>query len=117
MRQFAKLVVLQLLRGYKWAISPMLPPSCRFVPTCSEYAMEAVDRYGVLRGGLMALARLLRCHPLAHAGYDPVVKDDLSKHGALMNWWKRGALAPPHALNTLMGFSARARLLHWKRNA
>ena len=75
MRQFAKLVVLQLLRAYKWAISPMLPPSCRFVPTCSEYAMEAVDRYGVLRGGLMALARLLRCHPLAHAGYDPVVKD------------------------------------------
>jgi putative membrane protein insertion efficiency factor len=75
MRQLAKLAALQILQAYKWAISPMLPPSCRFVPTCSEYAMEAVDRYGVLRGGLMALWRLLRCHPLAHGGYDPVVKE------------------------------------------
>jgi hypothetical protein len=48
-RQVAKHGVLLLLRGYKWAISPMFPPSCRYVPTCSEYAMEAVERYGVLR--------------------------------------------------------------------
>jgi hypothetical protein len=74
MRQFAKLVVLQLLRAYKWAISPMFPPACRYVPTCSEYAMEAVERYGAVRGGLMAVWRLLRCHPFAHGGYDPVVK-------------------------------------------
>jgi uncharacterized protein len=74
LRQFAKLVVLQLLRGYKWAISPMFPPACRFVPTCSEYAMEAVERYGALRGGAMTLLRLLRCHPFAHGGYDPVAK-------------------------------------------
>jgi len=74
MRQFPKLVMLQLLRAYKWAISPIFPPSCRYVPTCSEYAMEAVERYGVLRGGLKALWRLLRCHPLAHGGYDPLVK-------------------------------------------
>ncbi len=73
MRQFAKVVVLQLLRGYKWAISPMFPPACRFVPTCSEYAMEAVERYGALCGGFMALTRLLRCHPLSRGGYDPVV--------------------------------------------
>ena len=72
MRQFAKFVVLGLLRAYKWAISPMFPPSCRYVPTCSEYAMEAVERYGALRGGLMAVWRLLRCHPFAHGGYDPV---------------------------------------------
>ncbi len=71
----AKFVVLQLLRAYKWAISPMLPPACRYVPTCSEYAMEAVDRYGVLRGGWMALLRLLRCHPFVKGGYDPVVKN------------------------------------------
>src|SRR5260370_17991010 len=77
MRQFAKLVVLQLLRGYKWAISPMFLPACRYVPTCSEYAMEAVERYGALRGGLMAVWRLLRCHPFAHGGYDPVVKVSL----------------------------------------
>jgi putative membrane protein insertion efficiency factor len=70
----AKLVTLQMLRAYKWAISPLLPPACRFVPTCSEYAMEAVERNGALRGGWMAFTRILRCHPLAHAGYDPVVK-------------------------------------------
>jgi uncharacterized protein len=75
MRHAGKLVVLRLLRAYKWAISPMFPPACRYVPTCSEYAMEAVERYGALRGGLMALWRLLRCHPFAHGGYDPVVKD------------------------------------------
>jgi putative membrane protein insertion efficiency factor len=70
----AKFVTLQLLRAYKWAISPLFPPACRFVPTCSEYAMEAVERYGALRGGWMALTRILRCHPLARSGYDPVVK-------------------------------------------
>ncbi len=73
MRQCAKFVTLRLLRAYKWAISPLLPPACRYVPTCSEYAMEAVERYGALRGGWMALGRVLRCHPFARAGYDPVV--------------------------------------------
>lgn len=78
MRKIPRLVVLLMLRGYKWAISPMFPPACRYVPTCSEYAMEAVERYGSLRGGLMTLWRLLRCHPFAHGGYDPVVKPGLS---------------------------------------
>ena len=73
MRNIAKLVTLQLLRAYKWAISPLFPPACRYVPTCSEYAMEAIDRYGVLRGGAKAILRLLRCHPLGEGGYDPVV--------------------------------------------
>lgn len=67
-------VVLWLLRGYKWAISPMMLPACRYVPTCSDYAMEAVDRFGVVRGGWMALWRLLRCHPFARGGVDPVVR-------------------------------------------
>jgi putative membrane protein insertion efficiency factor len=75
MRRFAKLVVLQLLRAYKWAISPLFPPACRYVPTCSEYAIEAVERYGALRGALMALFRLLRCHPFALGGYDPVARN------------------------------------------
>ncbi len=60
------------LRGYKRWISPMLPHACRFVPTCSEYAMEAIERHGAARGSLLAVARVLRCHPLARAGYDPV---------------------------------------------
>jgi len=71
----AKFVVLQLLRAYKWVVSPWLPPACRFVPTCSEYATEAVERYGALRGGGLALLRLLRCHPFSNGGYDPVVND------------------------------------------
>jgi uncharacterized protein len=74
MKDFGRNFVLRLLRAYKWAISPMLRPACRYVPTCSEYAMEAVERYGVLRGGIKAMGRLLRCHPLAKGGFDPIVK-------------------------------------------
>jgi uncharacterized protein len=70
-----KQIVLALLRGYKWLLSPLLLPSCRYVPTCSEYAMEAVDRYGAIRGGLMAALRVLRCHPFVKGGFDPVVKE------------------------------------------
>ena len=69
-----KSVALWLLRNYKRWISPSLPPSCRYVPTCSEYAMEAVERYGVLRGGAIAAWRILRCHPFVEGGLDPVVK-------------------------------------------
>ena len=83
MRQIPELVALQLLRGYKWAISPMFPPACRFVPTCSEDATEAVERYGAVRGGLIALMRLLRCHPLARGGYDPVLRQGLKPEGRL----------------------------------
>jgi hypothetical protein len=74
MRQFAKLVTLRLLTAYQWAISPLFPPACRYVPTCSEYAAEAVDRYGLMRGAWMAVGRILRCHPFAGGGYDPVTE-------------------------------------------
>jgi uncharacterized protein len=70
--QIVRQAVVMLIRGYKRAISPLLPPSCRYLPTCSEYAMEAVELHGVLRGGWLAVARLLRCHPFAKGGYDPV---------------------------------------------
>ena len=79
MNQRASKVVLYLLRGYKWALSPMLSPACRYLPTCSDYAMEAVDRYGVLRGGMMAAWRVLRCHPFVEGGYDPVMKSEALK--------------------------------------
>ena len=69
-----KKLALSVLAFYKRWISPSLPPSCRYVPTCSEYAMEAVERFGVLRGGAMAIWRLLRCHPFVKGGFDPVVK-------------------------------------------
>jgi len=65
-------LVVVLLRAYKWAISPLLGPCCRYVPSCSEYAMEAVARHGALKGGLKSAWRLLRCHPFAQGGYDPV---------------------------------------------
>jgi hypothetical protein len=74
MGKISKFVMLLVLRGYKWAISPMSLPACRYVPSCSDYAMEAVERYGAVRGGLMGLWRLLRCHPFARGGYDPVVQ-------------------------------------------
>jgi putative membrane protein insertion efficiency factor len=64
--------VLVVLRFYKSAVSPLLPPACRYTPTCSEYAIEAIERHGVLRGGLLATRRLLSCHPFSRGGYDPV---------------------------------------------
>lgn len=67
-----KLVFITLLRFYKLSVSPLLPPSCRFVPTCSEYAMEAIERYGALKGGWKGLRRLSRCHPFHPGGFDPV---------------------------------------------
>ncbi|HWZ83702.1 MAG TPA: membrane protein insertion efficiency factor YidD [Terriglobales bacterium] len=77
-----KALALWTLRTYKRWISPLLPPSCRYVPTCSEYAIEAVEKFGFLRGGFMAARRLLRCHPFVRGGYDPVphVDDLIVKH-------------------------------------
>jgi putative membrane protein insertion efficiency factor len=67
-----RFILIALLKFYQTAISPWLPPSCRFVPTCSEYAREAIERYGPWRGSRMAVWRLLRCQPFCAGGYDPV---------------------------------------------
>ncbi|MFA6957664.1 MAG: membrane protein insertion efficiency factor YidD [Thermoanaerobaculia bacterium] len=67
-RDFAVLA----LRGYKRFISPVLPPMCRFEPTCSVYAMQAIEKYGIMRGTWLGARRLLRCHPLNPGGWDPV---------------------------------------------
>lgn len=71
-RNPAATACLALLWGYRTAVSPLLAPRCRFLPTCSAYATEAVDRHGAARGVWLALRRLLRCHPLHAGGYDPV---------------------------------------------
>ena len=67
-----KRILLFFLKAYKKIISPILPPSCRFTPTCSEYAMEAIMRFGAIRGTLLSAYRLLRCNPFCRGGYDPV---------------------------------------------
>jgi putative membrane protein insertion efficiency factor len=67
-----RFILISLLKFYKAVISPWLPPSCRFVPTCSDYAREAIERHGAVRGSLMGVRRLLKCHPFHPGGYDPV---------------------------------------------
>jgi putative membrane protein insertion efficiency factor len=64
--------IVTMLRGYKQFVSPLLPSACRFYPTCSEYMMEAVEKYGVPRGIWMGMRRIGRCHPFHAGGYDPV---------------------------------------------
>ncbi|WP_414564385.1 MULTISPECIES: membrane protein insertion efficiency factor YidD [unclassified Anabaena] len=67
-----KLLFIWLIKGYRMFISPLFPPTCRFQPTCSMYAMQAIEKFGVWRGGWMAIRRILRCHPFHPGGYDPV---------------------------------------------
>jgi putative membrane protein insertion efficiency factor len=67
-----RFLVLDILTFYKWVVSPFLPPACRFEPTCSEYARQAVEKYGALRGTWMGLRRILRCQPFCKGGHDPV---------------------------------------------
>jgi putative membrane protein insertion efficiency factor len=71
MRAFAWIGIVPV-RAYRWFISPLLPPSCRYEPTCSAYAIEAFQRHGLLRGSWLTGRRLLHCHPWGGSGYDPV---------------------------------------------
>ncbi|KAF6649053.1 membrane protein insertion efficiency factor YidD, partial [Lactococcus sp. EKM101L] len=66
-----KQILLLIIRGYQKFISPMFPPSCRYYPTCSNYSLQAIKRFGAIKGGLMGVARILRCHPFVRGGYDP----------------------------------------------
>jgi uncharacterized protein len=65
-------LVITVIKGYRRFVSPMLPPSCRFTPSCSLYTLQAVERHGLLRGSLMGARRVLRCHPFSEGGFDPV---------------------------------------------
>lgn len=67
-----KTLALSLIRAYQFILSPLLPPACRFAPSCSQYSYEAIARYGPWRGGVLSLRRMLRCHPFHPGGYDPV---------------------------------------------
>ncbi|MEJ2196253.1 MAG: membrane protein insertion efficiency factor YidD [Ignavibacteriaceae bacterium] len=61
-----------LIKIYQIIISPLFPPSCRFIPTCSQYSLEALNKYGLLKGGWLTIKRLSKCHPWGSSGYDPV---------------------------------------------
>ncbi len=67
-----KRVALLLIRGYQRTLSPLLPASCRFVPSCSDYGYQAIEKYGIIRGGAMAVWRIMRCNPFHKGGFDPV---------------------------------------------
>ncbi len=86
-------VLIQVVRFYQRGISPFTPSACRYVPTCSEYARQALERHGALRGGWLAVRRILRCHPWGGQGHDPV--PDLPARG--------GAAAAPPDLTTPAG--------------
>ncbi|NJL68029.1 MAG: membrane protein insertion efficiency factor YidD [Microcoleus sp. SM1_3_4] len=78
--QLMKRLAIQTIRVYKMAISPYLPNACRFQPTCSQYAIEAIERFGVARGSLMAAGRILRCNPFHPGGFDPVPPKDSTEN-------------------------------------
>ena len=71
-RSMSGKVIVALIRLYQRYLSPLLPPSCRFTPSCSQYTIEAISRYGLLRGSLMGAWSVLRCHPFSKGGWDPV---------------------------------------------
>lgn len=70
--RMARLASLALIDFYRRWVSPLVPPACRYLPSCSEYGAAAIDRHGLLKGVLLTVARVLRCHPFARGGYDPV---------------------------------------------
>lgn len=74
-----KRFIIWLIRCYQKGISPTKPPCCRFIPTCSQYAIEAVERFGVIKGGFLSLRRISKCHPLHKGGYDPVPEKKTAK--------------------------------------
>ncbi|MGW8194401.1 MAG: membrane protein insertion efficiency factor YidD [Desulforhopalus sp.] len=72
LRKIPRILLVGFVKGYQYAVSPFLPPTCRFVPSCSTYTIQAIEKHGAVRGSLLGLWRILRCHPFSRGGYDPV---------------------------------------------
>lgn len=72
MKHIFSTIIILTIRFYQCCISPLFPPSCRFTPTCSEYAIQAIRKYGIIKGLWLAIKRICRCHPFGGSGYDPV---------------------------------------------
>ncbi len=70
--RWVRYVPIGIVRSYQLVLSPLLPPACRYFPSCSQYALEALERHGTLRGGWLTVRRIFRCHPFRPGGYDPV---------------------------------------------
>lgn len=81
LRGLLRLALRGAIRAYQLIASPLLPPSCRYLPTCSDYAIEAIERHGAIRGVALAVWRLLRCHPWGGSGYDPVPEPGPARFG------------------------------------
>jgi len=91
-----KIVLRGLIRLYQLTLSPLFGPTCRYLPTCSHYAAEAIERHGAWRGGWLTVARLSRCHPWGSDGFDPVPEQLNIRYG-LLNSWRYGQWSrPPH---------------------
>ncbi len=89
-----RIILRGLIRLYQLTLSPLIGPVCRYSPTCSHYATEAIDRHGAWRGGWLALARLSRCHPWGSSGFDPVPEQINIRYG-LFNAWRYGRWSMP----------------------
>ncbi len=74
-----KRLLIGLIRFYRKAVSPLKPPSCKYIPTCSQYGIEAIERFGAFKGGLLTVWRILRCNPWSRGGYDPVPEKNKKK--------------------------------------
>lgn len=86
-----KAALLWLIRLYRKSVSPLSPGKCKYIPTCSQYGLEAIERFGALKGGLLTLWRVLRCNPWSRGGYDPVPEKKDEKKEKKKKFGKRGA--------------------------
>ena len=93
-----KTLLLFLVRGYRRFVSPLTPRCCRYYPTCSAYAMQALGRYGAARGSILTASRLLRCHPWARGGYDPIPAGFTWKHLPVYFWQNQRPQDAEHIL-------------------